>query len=358
MKVIILAGGSGTRLWPISRASKPKQVQAFLDSSTLLQHTWDRLRKGFKAQDIFVATVAGQAGDVKRQLPQIKTGNLILEPIARNTAAAIGLVAKVMATKFPHEVVAVVSSDHYIANAQEYLLALKDGDRAVRTYPDHLILLGVTPNYPETGYGYIKYGAIKKRFGKLSVFRVVTFAEKPSLVKAQQYLKSGKYLWNAGLFVFYPETLLGLIKKVAPKLADGLDSLSVLMGKNIEVRISKLEYSKLLSISFDYAVVEKVKKLLVIPMNCGWTDVGHWRTIYDILATSPRANVVRGNHIGINSHGNLVYAMSGKLVATVGVSDLVIVETKDALLICPKSEAQNVRMLVEEMKKIGMRKYL
>ncbi len=358
MKILVLAGGSGTRLWPFSRALRPKQVQPFLDRRTLLQHTWARLRSRFPARDIFVSTTAAQAAEVRRQLPALLSNHLILEPVARNTAAAIGLAALVLQQLYPGEVVAVVSSDHHVTHTPRYFRLLSAGERAVRAHPTHLLLVGLKPTYPETGYGYIKLGRRLSGYRGSPLWRVAAFSEKPSLPVAKRYVSSGRYLWNTGLFMFYPAALLALYQAHAPTLARGLKRLPLRRTRRGAWTAGKQAFQALPAQSIDYAVVEKCRNLVVLTGRFGWADVGHWRTIYDILAPSRGANVVRGRYVGLASAGNLVYSQSSTLVATVGVNDMVIVATPDALLICPRAQAQEVKLLVTKLKRLKLSQYL
>ncbi|MBI5466475.1 MAG: mannose-1-phosphate guanylyltransferase [Candidatus Kerfeldbacteria bacterium] len=358
MKFLILAGGSGTRLWPLSRQAKPKQVQPWLDASTMLQHTWRRLRYRFAARDIFVSTTAAHLAEVRRQLPQLKPRTIIVEPQSRNTAAAIGLACLVLARQHPNEVVVTVNSDHHVADSQAYCRTLNLGERIVRALPHRLLLLGVKPTYPETGYGYIKLGSILRRVGSSQVFAVERFTEKPSLARAKSYVRSWKYLWNSGLFMFYPQALLKLYRQYAPRLQRGLGRLDIRRSGSGEWRVGNKKFSCLPALSLDYAVVERARELAVLPAEFGWADVGHWRTVYDILANPKGSNVSKGRYVSIASGGNLVYSLAGKLVATVGVRDHVIIDTGDALLVCPRARTQDVKHLVTELKARGMKKYL
>lgn len=347
MKIVILAGGGGTRLWPLSRTASPKQVQPFLDSQTLLQHTWARLRQGFSAKDIYVSTAASQVKLIKKQLPGLLRGHIFVEPVGRNTGPAIGLVAKVLASRYPNEVVATVNSDHYIGSARAYIRSLKQGENIARRQPERIVLLGIRPTYPETGYGYIRLGRrLAKAAGGYNVSR---FVEKPSLTRARQYCGSHNYLWNSGLFVFYPQTLLDIITQQAPALAKGLKKITV--SQNSNGYTAGRPFGKLPAVSIDYSVIERTRRLAVLPVKFGWSDVGHWKSVYNILKPSVRGkNVVRGEYVGLNSAGNLVYAPGAKLVATIGVSDMVIIDAGDALLVCSREASQQVRRLVEEIR--------
>lgn len=352
MKVVILAGGGGTRLWPLSRETKPKQIQPFLDKETLLQKTYKRIRRGFSARDIFVATNGKFADLVREQLPQILAQHFFIEPVRRDTAAAIGLVAALFYRENPRTVFTTANSDHFIKNEKEYLRVLKLAGRVVMNHPDRTVLLGLNPAYPETGYGYIQMDGNFAEYGKDHVFRVKRFIEKPPIEKAKEFQGKWEYLWNPGMFVWRVDTLLKLFAKHLPA------TYRVLMRIAADPRRIATEFVTIKPISIDYGIMEKTKKLLVIPTDFGWSDIGHWRTIYDVLSEKDTANVVRGKHVGIDSSGNLIYSLTGKMVTTVGVRDMIVIETGDAILVCPKDRAQDVKKVVAELERKGMREYL
>ncbi len=351
MKVVILAGGGGTRLWPLSRETKPKQIQPFLDKETLLQKTYKRIRRGFSASDIFVATNGKFSDLVRAQLPQVSRENFFIEPVRRDTAAAIGLVAALFYRENPKTIFTTANSDHFIKNEKEYLRVLKLSGKVVADHPDHTVLLGLNPVYPETGYGYIQMDGRFKEYGKDHVFRVKRFIEKPPIEKAKEFQGKWEYLWNPGMFVWRADTLLQLFAKHLSAMH------AILMRIAKDPRRLATEFAKIKPISIDYGIMEKTKKLLVIPADFGWSDIGHWKTIYDALSTNGE-NVVRGKHVGLDSSGNLIYSLTGKMVTTIGVKDMIVIETEDAILVCPKDRAQDVKKVVAELERKGMRKYL
>jgi len=358
MKIVILAGGSGTRLWPVSRKSKPKQVQPFIGNKTLLQKTYERVRKGFKLNDIFVSANYQQLGHIKKQIPKLPKRNYILETDKRDTAAAIGLAAVYLAKKNPKEVIMMANSDHYIRNEKEYMRLLRLSERIIKEDPKYLLLIGIRPTYPETGYGYIKINKVYKQIGNDEIFYGQKFVEKPDLETAKKYIKSWDYLWNSAMFCWRVDHLLDLFKKYLPAHYRILKRIQPALGTSQEKKVMKREFRKLKPISIDYGIMERTRKILVVPASFDWADVGHWRTVKDILAKKRENNVVRGKHISIDSADNLIYSYTGRLVATVNVKDMVIIDTEDCLLVCSKEKAQDVKKIVEQLEKRKLKKYL
>ncbi len=353
MKILILAGGSGKRLWPVSRQNNPKQLKALIGSQTLLQATYQRLKPAFKNAEIFFSTNSQQLPLIKKEFQgKLKKINAIVEPVKKGTAAAIGLSCLSFFKNNPKEIVATVNSDHYVKNRAEYLRVLQAAEQVVKKYPGHLVLIGLKPTYPETGYGYIKLGKKFAQAGKDKIFTIDSFKEKPDAKIAARYFNSGRYLWNPAYFVFRVDTMLDLFKKHLP------DQYAVLMKiKNNPGKLES-EFKKIVKISIDYGIMERAKKMLCLPASFDWVDVGHWRTIHDVLAPKPADNVLSGNNLVLDSKGSLIYNFSNKLVAAIGIENLIIIETGDALLVCPKNRAQDVKKIVEELERRKMNKYL
>lgn len=352
MKILIMAGGSGTRLWPVSKEKDPKQNKTLIGKNTLLQQTYKRIKKGFKDSDIFLSINKRQIKEVCKQLPNIRKENIICEPAKRDTAAAIGLATMFIAQKNPKEIIATINSDHYIKNEKEFIRVLKLAGKITKDYPDHLTLIGLNPSYPETGYGYIKLNKQIKSFNGDKVYTVDSFKEKPDLKTAKKYLANWAYLWNPAYFVFSVSTMLNLYKKHLP------GQHRILMNiKKTPTALNK-EFLRIKPISIDYGIMEKTEKLLCLPANFDWADVGHWRTVKDILSKKDGENVIKGKYLGLDSKNNLVYSYSNKLIATIGLKNMIIIETNDAVLICPKDRAQDVKKLVAKLKKQGLNKYL
>lgn len=354
MYALILAGGTGTRLWPVSRQNSPKQTQVFFDNQTLLQKTHQRLLKVFAPAEIYISTVKSLAPVIKKQLPGFPKSHILVEPQVKNTAAAIAFAAWQLHKKDPQAIMITINSDHFIKDEAEFAKVIALGQKAIKKYPRQTVLIGIKANYPETGYGYIKLGPALTK----NLYKVAKFVEKPKADLAKRYVDSGEYLWNPAYFIWRVDYLLELIDKHLPEISAMLKKMDAVYGKKNYERVLQEEFKKLPNLSIDYGLMEKLTDLLVIPAEFGWADIGHWRAVRDILAVAERENVVRGQHIGHDSHGNLIYSQSGKLVATIGVNDLIVVEADDVILVCPKDRAQEVKKIVEDLKANGHSKYL
>ena len=358
MKIIILAGGGGTRLWPWSRENEPKQILPILGRDSLLQQTYKRMRLVFSAGDILVVTAKSCAPSITKQLPELPKNNLLLEPVKRDSAGAIGLAAARFIARSPREVIVTVHSDHYVSDAKKYARLLKRAGQLAQKNPEQTILTGIKPSYPETGYGYIQ---LDKKFVQQStagVYRVKRFIEKPSVVKAQRLIAEGNCFWNPGLFAWRVDYLWSLYKTYLPNNFSALEKISQASGANLQAAIDR-QFVKLNPISIDYAILEKTKKMLVIPSDLGWADIGHWRSVQEMSARDANGNVVNGESLLIESENNLMLSKDKKFVAALGVKDLVVVETNDAILIINKNRAQDVKKIVAHLRsKKDWKKYL
>jgi mannose-1-phosphate guanylyltransferase len=358
MKLVILAGGSGSRLWPLSRKNTPKQLQVILGDLTLLQKTYQRLRQEFSQNDIYIATGQDQAESIISQIPELLPSHLILEPMRRDTAAAIGLAAITIAKDFPNEVMININSDHFIKDEAKYLRAIHLVEKIISENSEHGVLIGVKPTYPETGYGYIKMGEELSDFGEFKVFNLDSFKEKPDLETAKIYFSEWEYLWNIGCFAWRVDVLLALFENHLPEMSQHLLAIQAAIGGEKYQETLSSEFSAINPISMDYGIVEKTNKLLVIPADFGWADIGHWKTVKDVLSEAETDNVTKGQVLTVDSKNNLAYSYTGKLIALVGVDDLVVVENGDTILVCTKERAQDVKKITDKLKEQGLEQFL
>jgi mannose-1-phosphate guanylyltransferase/mannose-6-phosphate isomerase len=344
---VIMAGGSGTRFWPLSREKMPKQLLRIGGDDTLIQQTVERILPLVRAENVFIVTNRGLADDIGLQLAA-KFGSawergIILEPEARNTAPAIGLAALQLLRVDPEATMIVLSADHAIRKGDELIALLERAARAAAA--GYLVTLGIHPDRPETGYGYIKAGAAVD-----GVCSVEAFKEKPDLETARGYLRDGGYYWNSGIFVWKAAVLLEEFGKHAPELRRGLEAIRAGLGTPDEERVIREVFARLETISIDYAVMEKTDRARVIPADIGWSDVGSWTALDDVSPRDAAGNVISGNVIDIDSRDTIVYA-DKRLVATIGLRGFVVVDTPDAVLVCPKDRAQDVKKVVDGLRK-------
>lgn len=357
MYIVILAGGSGTRFWPLSRKSTPKQLMSVFGGKSMLQRTVERVLP-MKPKRVMVVTNALQAAETRRQLEYI-TGvpvDVVEEPVGRNTAPAIGLAASIIARFDPDGIMAVLPADHYILDEETFRATLLKA-RGVAEGGD-LVTLGIAPTRPETGYGYIE--ATENR-GQDPV-AVQRFVEKPSLERALEFLATGRFYWNSGMFVWGACAILDEIRSHMPELAGALAGLSfdeeLWELSDLKPQIAEI-YARIKGESIDFGVMEKAQNVRVIPASFGWSDVGSWSALPEVMEADGDGHVVINSKgsISVGAEGNLAYS-GGKMVALVGVKDLIVVDTPDALLVCSKSAAQDVKKVVEELEKRGLTEYL
>jgi mannose-1-phosphate guanylyltransferase len=340
MKILILAGGGGTRLWPKSRGSAPKQLQSILRDQSLLRSTVEHVRTRWWPHEIYVATGREQETAVRSALPELDAHQFIIEPCRRDTAAGIALATAIITGRHGDEIVAVVSSDHAINDIAGYTNALAQAGDFIVENRGALVLLGATPAYPETGYGYIEIG---EQSGERAIHPVKRFVEKPDKETARRYVDGNQHLWNTGMFIARAKTITTWFAAHLPRMHEHVQA-TVANAQHANEHFSAIE-----PISFDYGIVEKITDRYVIPIDIGWSDVGNWKTVHELLADSAHATVARSPHAHIDSIGNYVESVSGKMIATIGVRDMIIVETDDAILVCPRERAQDVKKLVDSL---------
>ena len=339
---LILAGGSGSRLWPLSRELYPKQLLNIQNTESLLQATFERLTDSIPAQNIISMTGVKHLPNVRYQLSKIAENPIVLsEPISKNTAPAIALAAKYISLKSDNDpVIIVVPSDHLIKDVKAFSKTVSEGEKIAKQ--GFIVTFGIQPSYPETGYGYINVTDTKIENG----IKVNKFVEKPSLELAEKYVADGKYYWNSGIFMFKASTMLNELKACAPDIYSLLSNFDFSASDEIPY----IEFDKMPSISIDYAVMEKSNKIALVKLESDWNDLGSWKSIYDISNKDSDGNVKIGHVIDEGSKNSLIYS-SSKLVATIGLEDTVIVETEDAILACKSDRTQDVKKIFDTLKK-------
>lgn len=351
MRALILAGGSGTRFWPLSRKERPKQLLSLEGETTLLRDTVDRLHPLVAPEDVWISTTEGLAGKVRQALPEVPPGQVLLEPVGRNTAPAIGWAVRSLPEAARRGVVAVLPADHRVGDPGAFREALARAERAAGR-ADRVVTLGVTPRWAETGYGYLELEPAapggeetpggEEREPAEGLRRVRRFVEKPTPERAEEFLRSGDYLWNAGIFVFRGQVLLDALARFEPELARGLEEIAAEPSRLAEL------YPRLPAKSIDYAVMEKLEGIAAVPLDCGWSDLGSWEALAEVLPRDGAGNARRGDVLAVDSRENLLFADAGT-VAVVGVEGLVVVRTGDAVLVCPRERSQDVRRIVAEL---------
>jgi mannose-1-phosphate guanylyltransferase len=348
---VLLAGGRGTRFWPRSRMRTPKQLLNIGGGSTMLRETVARLGPVFARDNLWAVTNAEQARAVRREMRGAPASHILAEPLGRNTAAAIGLAAIHIAHAHGEALMAVLPSDSHIGAVGRYRKLLRAALELARV-PGHLVIFGIPPTRAETGYGYIERGVLLARPRGVAAFAVKRFTEKPALPLARRYVASGRYLWNGGMFFWRVSTFLDALKNFLPATSDLLNGLRDSIGTRGYASRLRRVYGELENISVDYAVMEPATRtkgatrVAVIPANVRWNDIGSWAAVYELLAARPGANVSQGPFYGVDSSGNYFWSPR-KFAAAIGVRDLVVVETDDALLLCPRERSQDVGKIVK-----------
>ncbi len=360
---VIMAGGTGTRLWPMSRKSKPKQLHGLVSNKTLVQETLNRLKKTLPVENIMVSTNPDYLDELKRQLPEIPDENYIVEPAKRNTGPALLYIATMLFKRDKDAVIATIASDHVVQNTDIFANTVKAAFKAVGKYPDHLVAVGINPTKPDTGLGYIKMGDAKDDILGEKVFKVDSFVEKPDKKTAEKYLQGWQYLWNGAYYFFKASTMESWGKKyMASDLKNVQKAVEVILeGGNGKAQAEAKNYfGKASDIQFENAIIEKkdFNKILVIPAELGWSDIGNWGTLFDVLSESHGSSMIsRGYHIDMNSEGCLVYG-GDKMIATLGLKDIIVIDTPDVFFIASKSNAQDVKLLLDKLKNEGKHLYL
>jgi mannose-1-phosphate guanylyltransferase len=353
---VIMAGGAGTRLWPLSRANRPKQLLNVIRGKSLLQLSYERLRGMLPAAQIFVCTGAVHRDLVLQNLPELPSDNLLGEPTGRDTANAVGFPAAVLLERDKDAVFCVTTADHVIEPVEKFQAAIKTGFDVTAKHPQALVTFGIVPNFGHTGLGYVQRGEALAGFN--GAFKVIAFKEKPDKPTADRYVESGRYYWNSGMFVWRADTVLGELAAHLPEAYSGLKKIGKAWNTHERMSVLNMIYPTLPKISIDYAVMEPSSQgkgkasVAVVEMPVQWTDVGSWPNLAETLGVDEHENATDAKtSVFIDSDDNIVISSDPEhLISTIGVSDMIIVHTKDATMICPKREAQRVKELVGKVK--------
>ncbi|MGD8400244.1 MAG: mannose-1-phosphate guanylyltransferase [Bacillota bacterium] len=356
LNILIMAGGKGERFWPQSRARHPKQLLNLTGNGALIRETVRRVAAVAAPENIYIITGALYADPIRREVPEIPEVNLIIEPEGRNTAPCIGLAALAIGKKDPDGVMAVLASDHIIKDESGFCRLLEQG-AAIAEKSGNVVTLGIKPDRLETGYGYIKIGT--QMTGLTNVYQVDRFTEKPDLETAREFLKTGNYLWNSGMFIWKIATIRRLIAEFMPQLHQGLEVIGQVWGTVAGEAILRREFAKFEKISIDYGIMERAPRVAVLPADIGWDDVGSWTALERIRTRDSRGNIIAKPNTALVDVEDCIIETDGeKLIAAVGIRDLIYVETADAVLILPKDRAQDIKLILEKLRSEKKEKYL
>jgi mannose-1-phosphate guanylyltransferase len=352
MYAVILAGGSGKRLWPLSRRETPKQLLDITGRQEhLLRETFARLEPLMPAEMIYVITSGQYVASTREQLPGLPAANILIEPQGRGSAPAIGLAAVHVKHRDPEAVMACLPADHHVGQPELFRQVLTAAEQVARQ--GHLVTLGMNPRQPHTGYGYIEAGERVEDVGEHAVYNVRRFTEKPDEQTARRFVQDGRHFWNSGMFIWKASVILEEIARQLPRLSACLSELEGVLGTDKENEVLERTWPTVEKETIDFGVMEKAQDVVVIPAEMGWSDVGSWASLGDLLPADDDGNVVVGTHLGLETTGSLIYSPK-RLVATVGVEDLIVVETDDVILVCRRDRAEDVKALVDKLEKEGL----
>jgi mannose-1-phosphate guanylyltransferase len=346
---VIMAGGSGTRFWPLSRHEHPKQLLTLFGEDSLLEQTVRRIQPVIPLGRIYIFTSEPILKKVRRLLPRIPSDQIVGEPASRNTAPTVGVAAQEIARRDPEGLMVVLPSDQIIAKPGAFRQVLGSACRVAST-AGRSVVLGLKPTRPDTGFGYVRLGRREGKVAGHEVFHVDNFTEKPTVARARRYVASGRYLWNGGMFIWKASTLIENFQRFQPEMASQLRQIADAGG--VHSRAFRRLFPKFQKISVDYALMEKISNIYAVPADIGWNDVGSWAVVYELGNQDSEKNVRPSASLSLDSQGNMVVS-SKKFVVTIGVQDLVVVETDDALLVCARERSQDVGKAVQELERLG-----
>lgn len=350
LHVVVIAGGSGTRFWPLSRRTRPKQLIDLTGHGTLLHATFERVAAVAESSHNWMVVGEHHAQGCLEAAPMCPPDQMLVEPIARNTAPAIALAAAHLVHHSPDSIMAVLPADHHVPNDVAFCDALSRAATLARE--DVIVTLGIQPTHPETGFGYIERGAADTRVP--GAYAVKRFCEKPNAERARQFLAQGGFDWNAGIFVMRPQVLLAEVARQLPELHQEIQKIAAAIGTADYATVLKAAYTAMKGISIDFGVMENAQHIAVIPVECGWSDVGSWSALGSVVQADAAGNVLAGNAVALETKNSIIYATPGHVVGVVGMEGVVVVHTPDATLVLPAERAQDVRQIIEEL---GTRKW-
>jgi mannose-1-phosphate guanylyltransferase len=356
---VIMAGGGGTRLWPLSRRKRPKQLLKLIDDTSMFAMAVNRLKAILPVERILVVTVADQAAQLQKDVPGIPKENYLIEPMPRGTASVVGLAAIHLQKIAPHATMAVLTADHYIRNIPLFHELLEAAWKTAQD--DWLVTLGIHPTFPSTGYGYIQHGETLKKYQTLTIHRVLKFKEKPDLATAKVMLLSDDHNWNSGMFIWKVSSILAEFERQMPELYQGLKRIAATLGTPAEGKMIEDTWQGLKSVTIDYGIMEKAESVAVIPAtDLGWDDIGSWESLFEVLPCDENGNISIGcEPITLESEHSLVLSENpGHQIVTIGMQDTIIIDTGDALLVCNRHDAQKVKDVVQKLGKFENGKYL
>ncbi len=358
LHAIIMAGGSGTRFWPKSRRDRPKQLLCLTGGATMLQQTVARIEPLVPRDRIIIVTGADQARATHEQLPDLPGENVIAEPCPRDTAPCVGLAAGIVAHKDAEGSMIVMPADHVIEPADAFRATVKAAVSVIDHDPSTLVTFGITPTRAETGYGYIERGTLAERRDGIAVHRVVQFREKPDRATAEGFLAAGRFVWNAGIFVWRARTILDAIRAHRPRLAEGLDPILRALGTPSFAQILAEQFPRLERVPIDKAVMEHAPNVRVLEVPYQWNDVGDWRALAALLNQDTNGNAIQGNVVARETTNSIIVSDDGGLVATLGVDDLVVIHSGKATLVARRDQLDKLKALVEGLTDAGYGSYL